>query len=232
MAARGSTPGGGLRAAWLVALAVASLPAAAQVTSQGRASIVFMAGQGSGPTGGIAADVVAASGLVPGAHPAPDSRVRATAFRIGGGYQFADYMAAEVSLTHIGTLRSRAVYTATPAGPDTLVAETEFDAVEAVLAGRITVSSDFRVDLSAGIATTGLRTTLRTELGSALPAEPGTLNARRTGLAAGVDAEWRLGHSASLIAGYHLFSHVGSSQIVGLASGNMTLVAGGVRIEF
>ena len=232
MAARGSTAGGRLRAVWLLALAVTAMPAAAQVTSQGRASIVFMVGQGSGPTGGIAADIVAASGLVPGAQPAPDSRVRATSFRFGGGYQFADHMAAELALTHIGTLRSRAPYTATATGRDTLVAETEFDAIEADLAGRITVSSDFRVDLSAGIAITGLKTTLRTELGSALPPEPGTLNARRTGLAAGIDAEWRLGNSASLIAGYHLFSHVGSSQIVGLASGNMTLIAGGVRIEF
>lgn len=222
MATSGGILSGRMLAPWLALLAATAMPATAQVTSQGRGSMTFTLGQGSGPTGGIAADIVA------GNRNAPDTKVHATTFRIGGGYQFADYGAAEVALTHMGTLRSRAPF----AGTDTLVAETQFDAVEADLVGRIPLASSFRVDLSIGAALTGLKTTLKTQQGSALPPEPGTLNARRAGLAAGVDAEWRLGPSVSLIAGYHLFSHVGSSKVVGLASGNMTLIAGGIRIEF
>lgn len=222
MAPGGFLAGGRLQAAGLLLLAAAATPAAAQVTSQGRASMTFTLGQGTGPTGGIAADIVNDN------RNAPDNNVHATAFRIGGGYQFADYGAAEVALTHIGTLRSRASFGVT----DTLVAQTQFDAVEADIVGRIPLAASFRVDLSVGAAITGLKTTLRTEQGSALPPLPGTLNARRAGLAVGADVEWRLGQSASLIAGYHLFSHVGSSKIVGLASGTMMVLAGGVRIEF
>ena len=222
MAANERTANGRMQVAALALLVLAALPATAQVSSQGRGSMTFALGRGAGPLGSVATNVVA------GANVAPDRTLRSSAFRVGGGYQFADYVGAEVALVHIGTLRSRARYGST----DTLVAETQFNAVEVDLVGRIPLAEDFRVDLSAGAAVSGLRTTLTTVQGSTLPPQPGALNARRVGPAAGADLEWRLGDSASLIVGYHLYSHVGSARIVGLASGTMTLLAAGLRIEF
>ena len=224
MAAGGWMAVGRLRAVSLILVSLTALPAFAQAVSQGRGSLLFTVGRGAGPVGGIATNIVA------GANVARESTLHATGFRIGGGYQFADYFAAEVTLAHIGTLRSRAPFPPPPT--ETLAAETEFTAIEAQLVARIPLADNVRLDLGAGAAATGLRTTLRTAQGSALPPEPGTLNARRAGPTVGADVEWRLGESTSLIVGYHLYSHVGSSTIVGLASGNMTLIAAGLRLEF
>ena len=222
MKAWGWIEGRRLSAAWLALIAATSMPAAAQVSSQGRGFVTFMIGQGSGPVGGVAANIVA------GANVAPETRSTATAYRVGGGYQFGDYLGTELAVTHIGTLRSRAPFGTS----DTLVAGLEFAAIEVDIVGRIPLAANFRVDLSAGAAATGLKTSLATTHGSALPPEPATLNARRAGPTVGADVEWRLGESMSLIAGWHLYSHVGSSSIVGLASGSMTLIAAGVHIEF
>jgi opacity protein-like surface antigen len=204
-------------------LVLSSAPAAAQVASQGRGQLTFSLGQGAGPVGNIAGDVVNQSRTESG------GTLRGFGFRILAGYQFADFLSFEAGVTHTGPLRSRATYL----GTDQVVADTSLSAIEADLVGRVPFAPSGRIDLTLGAVRTGLRTTLATVAGTALPlGQQSTVDARRFGVTIGADVEWRLSEETSLIAGYHAYPGVGSRRAVGSANGTMSLIAAGLHFEF
>lgn len=205
------------------ALLVAAASAHAQASSQGRGQLSFMVGQGSAPIGGIASDVVNQN------HSAPESTLRHLGFRLVGGYQFAEYFSAEAGVTHLGRFSSRAPYLSA----DEVVAETSLVALEADLLGRLPIAPNLRLDLVLGAVAEGLETQLSTAHGSALPAGQRSLvDTNHLGVTFGADLEWRLTENTSLIFGYHAFPNVGSDTLIGSAKGTLSLIAGGVHVEF
>jgi len=207
----------------LTLLALASAPAAAQVASQGRGQLTFTLGEGAGPVGNIAGDVVDQS------RAAHEGTLRGFGFRLLAGYQYADFFSFEAGVMHVGPLRSRAGYL----GTDQVVAEASLSAVEADLVGRVPFAPDGRIDLTLGAAGTALRTTLATVAGSALPiGQRSTVDERRLGVTIGADVEWRLSDDVSLLAGYHAYPGVGSHRVIGSGNGTMSLIAAGVHFEF
>jgi hypothetical protein len=197
--------------------------AQAQVSSQGRGQLTFTVGQGSGPLAGIASDVVNDN------RSGPEGNLKHLGFRVTGGYQFADYFSFEAGLTHSGTFSSQAPYLLT----DQLQAQTTFNVVEADVVGKIPFAPIVRLDLTLGAAETSLDTSLSTFYGSAIPlSQENPVNVRHLGITIGADIELRLSANSSLIAGYHAYPGVGSSRLVGSASGTMSMIAGGVHFEF
>ena len=222
MSLRNSPPG-----RWHLIIAILLLAgttvAQAQVTSQGRGQLTLTVGQGSGPLAGIATDVV------DGYRSGSEGSLKHLGFRITGGYQFADFFSFEAGITHSGTFSSQAPYLVT----DQMQAQTSFDAVEADLVGKIPFAPIARLDLTFGAVGTGLNTTLSTANGSAIPAaQENPLNSKHFGITVGADVELRLSANTSLIAGYHAYPGVGSTRLVGSASGTMSMLAAGVHFEF
>ena len=200
-----------------------SMPAAAQVSSQGRGQLTLMVGQGSGPIGGIASDVVNQS------RTGPDSNMKHLGFRIVGGYQFADYASFEAGITHVGSFHSQASYL----GTDQVQVATSFDAIEADVVGRVPFAPIARLDLTLGAVETGLNTSLSTASGSSLPAaQENPVNSKHFGVTVGIDLEVRLSNHTSLVAGLHAYPGVGSSRLIGSASGTVSLIGAGVHFEF
>ena len=212
----------GRRSLWACALLWLALPCHAQVESQGHGELSLTFGQGSAPVGEIATDVVTQQ------RAASHSRLSQLAYRIVGGYQFADYVSAEAGLTHLGPLRSRASYAGTT---HEVTAEAVFEAIEAVVVGHLPFAGSGRVDLSLGLVAGGLATQLTTAYG--LPAgQRNRINAHQLGLTTGADVEWRLGESIALIVGYHLYPDVGSKRLIGSSNGTLSVIAGGIHVEF
>lgn len=198
-------------------------PAQAQAASQGTGQLTFSLGRGSGPIGNIASDVLNQS------RAAPSSALHAFGFRLGAGYQFADFVSFDVGITSVGSFRSRTTYLAT----DKLVADSKLTALETILVGRVPVAPNARIDLSLGAVLTSLATTLSTVSGSALPVgQQNPIDVRKIGVTFGADLEWRIGEHTSLIAGYHAYPGVGSKRVIGSASGTFSLIAGGIHFEF
>jgi hypothetical protein len=209
----------------IAAILLVSAPtlAQAQVTSQGRGQLTFTVGQGSGPLAGIATDVVDDQ------RTGSEGNLKHLGFRVTGGYQFADFFSFEAGLTHSGTFSSQAPYLAT----DQMQAQTSFNAVEADLVGKIPFAPIARLDLTLGAVETSLDTTLSTLYGSAIPlAQENPIDSRHFGVTIGADVELRLSANTSLIAGYHVYPGVGSTRLVGSASGTMSMLAAGVHFEF
>ena len=197
--------------------------AQAQVTSQGRGQLTFTVGQGSGPLAGIATDVVN------GERSGSEGSLKHLGFRITGGYQFADYFSFEAGVTHSGTFSSQAPYL----GTDQMQAQTSFNAVEGDLVGKVPFAPVARLDLTLGAVETSLNTSLSTLYGSAISlSQENPINVKHFGFTVGADVELRLSVNTSLIAGYHAYPGVGSSRLVGSASGTMSLLAAGVHFEF
>jgi hypothetical protein len=204
-------------------LLLAATSVQAQVSSQGRGQLTFMVGQGSGPMGGIASDVVDQS------HTAPENSLKHMGFRFVGGYQFADFFSAEAGITHVGPLRSRAPYLAA----DEVVAEASLVAVEADLLARLPFARNFRLDLTFGAVAERLETQLYTTYGSLLPVgQPATVDVHQFGITVGADLEWRFTDNTSFMLGYHAYPDVGSDTRIGSAKGTLSLIAGGVHFEF
>lgn len=195
----------------------------AQVASQGKGTLTLEFGQGRGPYGGIAAQT-ADSTLA-----ADSVTEHRTAFRFLAGYHFAEQLSVDVGLADLGNYKSSAPY----GHSDYVNASSVLIAVEAELTARIPIASNVRVDASAGIAETGLNTTMSTSNGSALPAGTAvTLNVKRFGPTAGLDFEWRLSDVTSVILGYHVYERVGSSSQLQSASGAASALFGGLHFEF
>jgi hypothetical protein len=211
---------------WLIAFAL-FLPAGAhaQVVSQGRGVLTLQAGQGSGPTGATAAEIAGQTQL-------PKITQHAIGWRVAGGYNFGDYVGAEAAISRIGYMKSSAPYH--PGGAnDQVNASTALNVIEANLVGRLPLAARARIDLTLGLAETSLDSTLSTQLGSSLPSgQSTTLDVRRFGYDAGIDAEWMLGEHLSLIVGYHEYPNAGSARVVGSANGPFGLFAGGIHVEF
>ena len=198
-------------------------PAHAQAVSEGRGQLTLMIGQGSGPLGGIASDVVQQN------QSATRSELKHFSFRLVGGYQFAKFFSAEVGVTHMGPFKSHSPYLVY----DELTAETSFVAIEANLVGKLPLAAIARIDFTLGAAASGLDTTLVTASGSAVPpGQENPIHSRHLGFTAGADFEVRLGDHSSLIAGYHVYPGVGSSHTVGSANGTMSLIGVGAHFEF
>ncbi|MBS0394413.1 MAG: outer membrane beta-barrel protein [Proteobacteria bacterium] len=207
----------------LVALGALTGVVHAQVVSEGRGSLSLLVGEGSAPLGAVATDVVA------GSRSGSEPTIHHAGYRITGGYQFATYVAFEAGIAHIGTFDRRAAY----AAGDQLEAQTDFNAIETDLVAKWPFAQYARLDVQVGAAVTGLRTTLSTVSGSALPAgQQNPVNSKHLGAALGADLELRLSEHTSLLAGYHAYPLVGSSRLVGSASGTLSLLAAGVHFEF
>jgi len=212
----------GLTTATLLALGI-SMPVRAQVVSQGRGQLTFMVGQGSGPLGAIASDIVDQH------HTTGQTNQKHAGFRIMGGYQFADHVSFEAGITHLGTFVSQVPYLTS----DQLLAQTNFDAIEANLVGKIPFAPDARLDVTVGAVRTALSTSISTLAYSALPsAQANPVNVRHYGVDLAADVEWRLSERTSLIVGYHAYPGVGSSRLIGSANGTMSIIAGGIHFEF
>jgi hypothetical protein len=206
-----------------VALAWPGARVHAQVVSEGKGLLTLEMGQGSAPVGGIASQVAN-----PGT-PGMRDVAHAFAFRFMAGYQFASYMSVEVGLGRFAKMNSSAPY----AGGDTLIVQSALVIIEADVVGHFPLTPSSRLDLSLGITDTGLATTLSTRNGSALPiGQTASDHAHRVGATTGVDLEWRLGSVSSLIVGYHLYPHVGSSVLRDSTSGTAKAILGGVKFEF
>lgn len=217
--------GRGMLAAFVFALAIvlASYPVHAQVVSEGRGELTLTIGEGSGPLGGIPADVVA------GQRTGSTETLRHLGFRFVAGYQFATHWGFAAGVTHAGHFVSDVAY----GNADRLSASTTFDAIEADLVAKLPIAPVVRVDLTAGLAATGLKTNLATVLGSALPlTQPAAENSKHLNLTGGVDVELRISDHIAAIVGAHAYPHVGSSRLVGSASGTVSLLAAGVHFEF
>jgi hypothetical protein len=207
----------------LLAAGLAAAPAVAQVASEGKGTLTIQVGQASAPFGGIAAAVAD-----PGVSASRDS-LHALAFRFAAGYHFAEQVSAEVAVGHLGTMNSYAPYN----GTDVLNVQTSLLVVEGDLIANIPIAPDARIDFTGGIAETGLQSSITTQAGSALPVgQNASDNVRRFGVTAGADLEWRLGDVTSVLVGYHLYTHVGSSVLRDSASGNVGAIFGGVRFQF
>jgi Outer membrane protein beta-barrel domain len=204
-------------------LLLTSTSVQAQVSSQGRGQLTFALGQGSGPLGGIATDVVEQS------HGAPGTTLKHAGFRIAGGYQFADFVSAEAGITHLGPFRSRAPYLST----DEVIAEASLVAIEANLIGRVPLATNFRLDLTLGAMAERLETLVSSASGSALPpGQRSTVDSHHLGITLGADLEWRLTENTSLMVGYHAYPDVGSNNLIGSAKVTLSLIAAGVHFEF
>ena len=209
--------------AWGLWLAVQSAMAAAQVSSEAKGTVTLMAGQAGAPVGGIPQQVAD-----PGV-PAPNSTLHATAFRLVAGYHFAEFVSAEIGISHFGSFNSSTPY----ATIDTLQAQSSIIAAEADLVGHLPFASRGRVNVALGLAETALHTTLATTLGTTLPGGiPSDENVHRTGATAGVELEFRLTDMSSLLVGYHGYTHVGSGKLAGSASGQVNVILAGVHFEF
>jgi hypothetical protein len=210
-------------AAFGIVLVALSVPARAQVASEGKGLLTLELGQGGAPVGGIASNV-AGSGA-----PASRDVKHAFMFRFMAGYQFAEQLSFEVGVGHIGTMNSSAPY----AVGDTLNAAASLVIVEADLIGHIPLTPGSRVDLTLGATDTALLTSLSTQNGSSLPVgQASTDNVRRFGATAAIDLEWRLSDVTSLIVGYHFYAHVGSPVLRDSASGTAKAILGGFKFEF
>lgn len=188
-------------------------------------SILF--GEGTGPTGASAAEVVNGTSL-------PVLAQHGFGWRVSGGYNYADYFALEAAIARIGYLKSQAPYRLSSTSvADTLHSESVLSAVEFNLVGRLPLASRARVDITVGPAETSLNTTLSTQNGSGLPAgQSNPVHVRKFGFDAGFDAEWMWSEHVSLLAGYHMYPNAGSGRLPGSSSGTFSLLAAGVHIEF
>ena len=201
----------------------ALLPCQAQVASQGRGQLTLSIGEGSAPLGNVAAAVADSSSSV------PTSTGRALAWRVAAGYQFADYVSAETAIAYITRIRSRAPYLTS----DQITASTTAEIIELEAVGHIPLSSSLRLDLTAGAALTGLNDSLGTVLGNSLPpGQNGLAHSRTLGAVLALDAELRLSENVSLIAGDHLYPGAGSSSVVGVARGTLSILAAGIHVQF
>jgi len=89
------------------------------------------------------------------------------------------------------------------------------------------------VDVTGGGAVTVSDTTLGTRLGSNLPpTQANPVHVRKYGGTAGVDLEWRLTDEYSLIVGDHFYPSIGSTSKIGAGHGTMSLLYGGLHIQF
>lgn len=215
------------RAALVLACLAAALglagTAEAQVSSLGKGTITVELGRGSGPFGNIADQTVDPTGDI------SHSTVHPTAFRLLAGYHFAEQLSVDVGLVDLGHFKSSVPY----ASSDVLTASTTLAVVEADLVARIPVASNARIDLTGGLAESGFNTSISTRNGSALPAgSESSANVRHFGFTTGLDLEWRVGEVTSVILGYHLYTHVGSSSIPESAAGTANGIFGGLHFEF
>ena len=121
------------RSLWAAAalMLIGTAPAHAQAVSEGRGQLTLMVGQGSGPLGGIASDVVQQN------QSATRGELKHFSFRLVGGYQFAKFFSAEVGVTHMGPFKSHSPYLVY----DELTAETNFVAIEANLVGKLPLAA-------------------------------------------------------------------------------------------
>jgi hypothetical protein len=213
-------------AAYLVVVLSAGIAvprAQAQVGTQGHAFLTLMAGQGSGPFGSLASDVVAGTSS---SSPATKSGV---GWRMVGGYQFADYLGAQAGLARIGQIRTRANY----GNSEQVVAEATVNILEVSFVGRLPIAPHARIDVTAGGAETSFDTSLYVTNGGALPVTQNSApNVRRFGFTAGIDLEWQLTEHTSVLIGDHIYPRVGSSAIVGSARGTAQILGAGVNFEF
>jgi hypothetical protein len=213
---------------WFVPLAAlvllaAGAPAAAQVVSEGKGVLTIELGQGAAPVGGIASEVAN-----PGVTATHDT-LHATAFRFSAGYHFAEQLSVEVGVGHLGTMQTNAPYGA----GDVMSVQTSLLVIEGDLVANIPVAPNARIDLTLGVAETGLNSTIFTQNGSALPPGQGASdNVRRLGATGGLDVEWRLTSVTSILIGYHAYTHVGSPVLRDSAAGTATALLAGVRFEF
>jgi hypothetical protein len=217
------------RAGWplvlflVLALGVAADRAAAQVSSESKGTVTLMVGEASAPIGGIPNQVASPGG------PTPQSTQHAKGFRLAAGYNFAKFLSAEFALSYFGQYNRSVPY----AAGDTLEAQSAIVAIEGDLVGRLPIAPFARVNLSLGIAETGLHTTLSTIFGTALPGNiPADENVRRFGPAGGAELEFRLSERSSLLVGYHGYAHVGSSRLAGSAAGRVGAILAGAHFEF
>ena len=212
------------RACAVVLLLIALAPemAGAQVSSAQRGTLSILFGQGSGPTGALAAEVAAQEAQ-------PEITKHSLGWQIAGGYNFADYLGLETGIARIGTLKSNAPYQS----GDRINAESVLSVLSVDLIGRLPVASVLRFNIRIGVAESSLTTNLSTSQGSALPfGQSNPVKTRKFGYDAGVDAEYRLNDHLSLLAGYRAFPNVGSNQSLGSANGTYSMVVGGLHVEF
>jgi hypothetical protein len=217
------------RASWPLAVFVVSALglvsdcALAQAASEGKGTVTILIGEASAPVGGIPEQVAN-----PGS-PAPKLNQHGKAFRLASSYHFAQFLSAEFGLSYFGPFNSSTAYGV----GDTLQAQSQVIVIETDLVGHIPVAPRARFNLSAGIAETALHTTLSTVFGTPLPPGiPTDENIRRTGVAGGIELEFRLTQMSSALLGYRRYTHVGSGRLAGSASGEVSALFAGLHFEF
>jgi len=205
------------------ALLLLAVPAFAQVESQGHGQLTLGLGQARAPFGNVAA------GVAEGSTSVPTTTARSIAWRIAGGFQFWDYASGQVGISYANRLNSSAPYLTT----DEITGTTTITVIEAVLVAHVPLAKWLRVDVTGGGAVTVSDTTLGTRLGSNLPpTQANPVHVRKYGGTGGLDLEWRLTEEYSLIVGDHFYPSVGSASKIGAGHGTMSILYGGVHIQF
>jgi len=129
----------------------------------------------------------------------------------------------------MGTFHSSAPYL----GNDILNAADSLLVIEGDLVGHLPIAPRARINFTVGISDTSLHTSLTTEKGSDLAiGQTADENDHRMGATAGLDFEWRLGEVMSVLVGYHVYPHIGSSVLRDSASGTATGIFAGLHFEF
>ncbi len=202
--------------------ALMSAAAHGQVASQGRATLSVEFGQGSGPSGAVAEEIVKQQAL-------PNITQHSVGWRIAGGYNYADHFGIETAISRIGYMKNSAPYLAS----DSLSTQTVLNVFSIDAVGRLPLTSHFRLDGLLGVAESALITDVSTALGSSLPVgQSNPVHVRRFGVDGGVNAEWRTSDHLSLLLGYHAYPNVGSSRVTGSANGLFSMITGGFHVEF
>jgi hypothetical protein len=213
----------GWQAGPCAALLVLALPAFAQVESQGHGQLTLGLGQARAPFGNVAA------GVAEGSTSVPTTTAHSIAWRIAGGFQFWDYMSGQVGISYANRLHSNAPYLAT----DEITGTTTISIIEAVLVAHVPLAKWLRVDVTGGGAVTVSDTSFSTRLGSTLPpTQSNPVHVRKYGGTGGVDLEWRLSEEYSLIVGDHFYPSVGSASKIGAGHGTVSILYGGLHIQF
>jgi len=206
----------------LVLLSV-PIPTFAQIESQGHGQLTIAVGQASAPFGNIA------TGYADSTTSVPTTTAHSIAWRIMGGYQFSDYLGAEAGISYADRFTSNAPYLAN----DEVTSTTTISIVEAAFVARIPLATWVRIDLTGGAAVTACDSSFGTKLGNNLPlGQSNPVHVRKFGAAAGVDLEWRMSEVWSLIVGDHFYPGVGSSSTIGAGHGTLSILSGGVHIQF
>lgn len=144
----------------------------------------------------------------------------ATAYRIGGGYQFSRYFGAEVSYADLGNVNP-------VSGPGGFTQSTKAKTLQGAAIGYLPLPAGFSIFGKLGLA--------RTKFDQSWNGPPpGNASASNTNLAYGIGAQFDFLRNFAVRAQYEDFGNVGTSPVTATTTGKskVTLMSAGLVFRF